>query len=114
MITKSINKSEILAIHNFLRDAIYDHRAMNCNPDELIISLPSWLQQLLISYPMTNYLDHNTAMILEHSRYFDVKIQCHYRDEVVVFFKDYHFNPSFFKPVIRKINFENEENRKES
>ncbi|SDX10943.1 hypothetical protein [Flavobacterium degerlachei] len=114
MRTKSINKSEILAIHNFLRDAIYHFRVMNCNPDELIVSLPNWLQQLLTSYPMTNYLDHSLAMILEHSRYFDVKIQYHYSDEVVVFFKDYHLNPIFFKPVIHTINFEKEENRKES
>lgn len=86
MSIKSINKSEILAIHNFIREAIYGFNAMNCHPDELIISLPNWLQQLLRSYPMVNHLDYHMKMILEHSRYFDIKIQPHYSDEVVVFF----------------------------
>ncbi|MDI1306419.1 MAG: hypothetical protein PSX42_16455 [bacterium] len=110
---KSINQSEILAIHNFLRSAINDFHAMNCQSDELIISLPNWLKFILRSYPMVNYVDHNTAIMLEHTKYFDIKIQSHYKDEVVVFFQDYHINPSFFTPAIHIINFENEENRKE-
>ncbi|MFV8370849.1 hypothetical protein [Flavobacterium sp. LB2P74] len=110
---KSINQSEILAIHHFLRSAIYDFHAMNCQSDELIISLPNWLQIILRSYPMVNYIDHNAAILLTHSKYFDIKIQPHYSDEVVVFFKDYHINPSFFTPFIHIINFENEENRKQ-
>lgn len=86
----------------------------NCQSDELIISLPNWLQQLLRSYPMVNHVDYNMKMILEHSKYFDIKIQPHFTDEVAVFFKDYHHDPSFFTPAIHIINFENEENRKES
>lgn len=109
---KSINQSEILAIHNFLRSAIYDFRVMNCQCDELIISLPNWLQIILRSYPMVNYVDHNAAILLTHSKYFDIHVQSHYKDEIVVFFKDYHINPSFFTPAIHIINFENEENRK--
>jgi hypothetical protein len=110
---KSINQSEILAIHNFLMGAIDEFSASNCKSDDLIISIPNWLHQLLRSYQMRNYLDYNRVMALEHSKYFDVKIQPHYSDEVVVFFKDFHINPNFFPPAIHTINFENEENRKE-
>tara|TARA_R110000868_G_scaffold44253_1_gene147940 strand:+ start:305 stop:649 length:345 start_codon:yes stop_codon:yes gene_type:complete len=113
MAIKSINQSEILTIHNFLLDAILDFKSMNCKSDELIISLPNWLQQLLRCYPIRKNLDFNDAMSLQHSKYFDVKTQTHYSNEVVVFFKDYHINPSFFTPAIHTINFENEENRKE-
>lgn len=110
---KSINQSEILAIHHFLRSAIYDFHAMNCQSDELIISLPNWLQIILRSYPMVNYTDHNAAILLTHSKYFDIQVQPHFKDEIVVFFKDYHINSGFFTPAIHIINFENEENRKE-
>ncbi len=113
MSIKSINQSEIQAIHHFLRSAIYDFYAMNCQRDELIISLPNWLQMILRSYPMVNYVDHNAAILLTHSKYFDIQIQSHYKDEIVVFFKDYHINPGLFTPAIHTINFENEENRKE-
>lgn len=114
MRAKSINKSEILALHNFLMDAIHYFITLNCQSDELIISLPNWLQQLLRSYPMVSHLDDNLKMILEHLKYFDVKIQPHYTDEVVVFFKDYHIHPEKLAPKIHTINFEDEENRKES
>ena len=108
MSIKSINQSEILAIHNFLRSAIYDFHAMNFQADELIISLPNWLQIILRSYPMVNYVDHNAAILLTHSKYFDIQVQPHFKDEIVVFVKDYHMNSGFFTPAIHIINFENE------
>lgn len=114
MRTKSISKSEILAIHNFLMNAIHDFYAMDCDSDDLIISLPNWLQQLLRWQPIHKYLDFNDAMSLEDSKYADIKTQPHYSDEVVVFFKDYHIHPEKLAPKIHTINFENEENRKES
>lgn len=113
MVIKKINQSEILAIHHFLRSAIHDFHAMNCQSGELIISLPNWLQIILRSYPMVNYVDHNAAILLTPSKYFDIQVQSHFKDEIVVFFKDYHINSSFFTPAIHIINFENEENRKE-
>jgi hypothetical protein len=106
MVTKQINKSEILAIHNFLMCAIYDFHAMNCQSDELIISMPNWLQQLLRWHPIIKYLDYNEPMSLEHSKYADIKTQPHYSDEVVVFFKDYHINPQSFSPKIHLIQID--------
>ena len=103
MVTKQINKSEILAIHNFLMGAIFDFHAMNCQSNELIISMPNWLQQLLHWRPITNYLDCNASILLENSKYADIKIQPHYRDEVVVFLKDYHRYPKNLFPVIYTI-----------
>jgi len=103
MVTKQINKSEILAIHNFLMGAINDFHAMNCRSNELIISMPNWLQQLLHWRPIINYLDYNEPMSLDHSKYADVKIQPHYSDEVVVFFKDYHQISEYIMPRIYKI-----------
>jgi hypothetical protein len=103
MVIKQINKSEILAIHNFLMSAIYDFKAMNCQSDELIISMPNWLQELLRWRPMIKYLDYNELMSLEYFKYANIKTQPHYIDEVVVFFKDYHLNPEKLTPRIYEI-----------
>ncbi|MNR04939.1 hypothetical protein D3C85_1209370 [compost metagenome] len=113
MVIKSITREEIAAIHNFIREARFDLNAMNYNSDELVICLPNWLQQLLRAYPMINYVDFETARVLDDSRYFDIQVQSHFKDEVVMFFKDYHINPSFFTPAIHVINFESAETRKE-
>jgi uncharacterized membrane-anchored protein YitT (DUF2179 family) len=42
------------------------------------------------------------------NKYFDIEVQPHYKDEVVVFFKDYHVNPESLKPMIYEIKTQEE------
>ena len=107
---KKIEKYELLHIHNFLQGAIYEFQKMNVRSNELLITLPNWLKYILRSYPMqyavTSY--EEVAQLVEINKYFDIEVQPHYKDEVVVFFKDYHVNPESLKPMIYEIKTQEE------
>jgi hypothetical protein len=107
---KKIEKHELLKIHNFLRSAIYEFKEMNIRSNELLITLPNWLKHILRSYPMqiavSSYLE--PVQLYEINKYFDIEVQPHYKDEVVVFFKDYHVNPENLKPMIYEIKTQEE------
>lgn len=113
MSTKSIQREELDAIHHFIRLAIYDFHKMNCQSHELIICLPNWLQRIMRYYPMTIGVTLEQSQDLNFSRFYDIEVQPHFKNEVVLFFKEYHINPDYFTPAIHVISFEDEENRKQ-
>ena len=59
-----------------------------------------------MQYAVTSY--EESAQLVEINKYFDIEVQPHYKDEVVVFFKDYHVNPESLKPMIYEIKTQEE------
>jgi hypothetical protein len=105
---KTIEKHELLKIYNFLCSAIYEFKEMNIRSNELLITMPNWLKHILRSYPMQYAVpsDLEPVQLYEINKYFDIELQLHYKDEVVVFFKDYHVNPERLQPMIYEIKFQ--------
>lgn len=107
---KSIEKHELLKIHNFLRSTIYEFKEMNIRSNELLITLPNWLKHILRSYPMQYAVpsDLEPVQLYEINKYFDIEVQPHYKDEVVVFFQNYHLGNEKFSPRIYEIKTQEE------
>lgn len=110
---KQIEKHELDNIDNFIREKLYDLNAIGCRTHKIIIGIPNWLKELIVVYNREKF----SRPFMDDQKqlwYFGSKVQPHYSDEVVVFFENYHYDPERFKPAIHKINFKNEENRKEN
>ncbi|MGM8362115.1 hypothetical protein ACSV4D_09395 [Flavobacterium sp. ARAG 55.4] len=103
---KKITLEELDAIHNFIRESRHHFEYMGCRACELMICIPNWLKIVLINYPLVDYISYHPSAEIERRKLYDFEIRPHYTDEVVLFFKDYHINPDYFKPAIHVIQFE--------
>ncbi|MFV8351576.1 hypothetical protein [Flavobacterium sp. XS2P14] len=108
---KKITIKELENILDFIKNEVDRLKWETNTPDKILIMLPNWfLEVFLLS--LRGLYNRDEFHYLKQ-RFEGIKTQPHYADEIVIFFEDYHINPSFFTPAIYTINFENEENRKE-
>jgi hypothetical protein len=105
-----IEPEEINKVHNFVLNSIYEFLKLNVQSSELIICLPNWLKHLLLRYPMHYSVpfshNYDPRIIFEIEKFFDVSTQPHYKDEVVVFFQNYHLGNEKFSPRIYEIKIQ--------
>lgn len=101
---KSITPREIDNILHFVRLKSLDlQKYYNIQPEKIIVAIPNWIVYVIMDAPMYK---------INYSPYPDkwadwtlcgVKKQPHYKDEIVVFFENYHYDPERFMPQVYEI-----------
>lgn len=78
---------------------------------KIIIAMPDYILSIWINWmrsKVSGFVSNADAdPDANHSniRFAGYLIQSHYRDEVIVFYKDYHKNPKLFEPKIYTIKY---------
>jgi hypothetical protein len=105
---KKISNIEIEHIFRFVRDEVYKHKRQ-LRPYEwnkITVALPDWLAYFILDSPRVVVNDSGLPHDRYPSSFYGVKRQPHYKDEIVVFYDDFHYNPELFKPSIYQFKIE--------
>ena len=106
---KKVTNQEMQEIFNFIRQSVYEFKELNFNGEEIIIALPNWLICFFQHYPMYEYRGFDVPVEqFNEYLFFGIKTQPHYTDEIVVFYKDFHYCPDKDTYKIHLIKFTND------
>jgi len=77
--------------------------ANNVEREAIYVAMPYWLFQLFCSYFRT-ICSHSIKEEDSNIFFFGCKVQFHFKNEVVVFYRDFCRNSELFEPKIYTIN----------
>lgn len=99
----TVSKEELDKITDFIERETYKMKYSKGNimPSNILILMPNWLLRDFRTRYKVNIFSSDDDL---PTAFFGHTIQSHYKDEVVIYYKDYHFNPKLFEPVIYTIN----------
>jgi hypothetical protein len=106
MTTTKITNVEMQNIYHFIRQSVYDLKHLTNSHRDIKVAIPSWILYLFKNYPMYEYRSLDTPRNqLSENLFCGIEVQPHFKNEIVVFYTDYHINPERFKPSIYEIQF---------
>lgn len=100
-----VNKEVLEEIATFIGEELFrlKGKLQYLDIDKTVVSMPDWLLQMFQAYFRTT-VSYSERQELLASHFYGSKIQSHFKNEVVVFYRDYHMNPELFEPKIYIIN----------
>lgn len=105
---KEISTEELQEITDFIQTEQLRLKELlrHSSVDSITILMPNWLVQTFKYHFYTNVKSVDPILNSAGSTdyFFGCEVKPHYKDEVVVFYKDYHINPKFLEPKIYTIN----------
>lgn len=99
-----ISKQKLDEITSFIQEKSYTLQGdNNIERETIYVAMPYWLFQLFCSYFRSIY-SHTIKEEDSNIFFFGCKVQFHFKNEVVVFYRDLYRNPELFEPKIYTIN----------
>lgn len=100
-----ISKTTIEEITSFIGRESFELKAKLKHEDsnKVVVAIPDWLFSIFKYYYNIN-VSGLPELEGSLSYFYGCRIQPHFKDEVVVFYQDYHLDPKLFEPKIYTIN----------
>lgn len=100
-----VNKETLNEITIFIGEELFELKSKlkHQDIDKVVITMPDWLLQIFKAYFRTTVSYSEEEKLLE-SFFYGSRVQPHFKNEVVIFYRDYHMNPKLFEPKIYAIN----------
>lgn len=95
-----ISYEKLDEIFNFVRHSIYQLKELNLRNEDIKILMPSWFK-FVMEHSYTRYTYYRTAeQQLIEAKFFDIEVLPHFKNEIVVYCKEFYLNKELDQPKI--------------
>jgi len=98
-----ISLEKLDEIYNFVSLSIYQLKKLNLRNEDIKILMPNWFK-FVMEHSYTRYTYYRTAeQQLIEAKFFDIEVYPHFKNEIVVYCKEFHLNKELDQPKIFEI-----------